>query len=210
MQIYDIHTHKIYDDGTIFLFSRGLWRDSEPPRGTLFSAGIHPWSAQEADIDAAIDYLETAPIAAIGEIGLDYASDVPHGIQLEVFERQLQVAVKRGLPVVIHCIRAFYDVLSTLKLYTLKAVIFHGYIGSPEQSAELLKNGYYASFNMRSLASPKTIESLRQMPLNAIFAETDDEQEHVSTVYDGIAEARSESIEVLKAALQGNFNRIFQ
>ncbi len=53
MQSYefiDIHTHKIYDDGTIFLFSRSLWNDPEPPAGVRFSAGMHPWRTSDGDL----------------------------------------------------------------------------------------------------------------------------------------------------------------
>ncbi len=205
----DIHTHKTYDDGTIFLLSRGLFRDPEPPLGTLFSAGIHPWGAAEVDLAKGLKYLETAPVAAIGEIGLDYAVDIPHGVQMAVFRAQLEVASRRRLPVVIHCVRAFNDMMSALKLYDIPAVIFHGFIGS-EQAVELSRAGYFASFNRRSLASPRTIKALQEMPLGAVFAETDDETEHVSSIYEMISAARNESVEELKTAFSGNFNRIFK
>jgi TatD DNase family protein len=209
-EFIDIHTHKSYNDGTIFLLSRGLWRNPEPPTGTFFSAGIHPWDASDGDLSAAMDYLETAPIAAVGEIGLDYVVEVPREVQMAVFRRQLEVAERRGLPVIIHCVKAFYDVISELKLHILRVVIFHGFIGSSQEAAEAVRCGHYLSFNERSLASPKTVESLRQVPVTAIFAETDTEQEHVSEVYGKIAELRGATVEQLKSDIAENFNRIFR
>lgn len=212
MQSYefiDIHTHKIYADGTIFIFSRSLWCDPEPPAGTLFSAGVHPWNAAEEDVCAALEYLNAAPISAVGEIGLDYASDVDRSVQRKVFEVQLEVAQRRLLPTIIHCVRAHNDILSILKLYDLPTVIFHGFIGSPEQAVEVVRRGYYLSFNERSLASPKTVESLCKMPVGAIFAETDASQDNVSVVYDKIARVRNMSVDDLKTAIADNFNRIF-
>jgi TatD DNase family protein len=209
-EFIDIHTHKFYDDGTIFLYSRSLWRDPEPPAGTLFSAGMHPWNASVGDLDAVLEYLEAAPLAAVGEVGLDYATEIPREVQNEVFRRQLEVAEKRGLPVVIHCVRAFYDVISQLKEHDLRAVVFHGFTGSPQEAAEAVKRGYYLSFNERSLASPKTVESLRQVPVASIFAETDTASEHVSKVYEMIAEARGVAVGQLKPAIADNFNRIFR
>ncbi len=213
MQSYkfiDIHTHKLYDDGTIFIFSRSLWRDKEPPLEVLFSAGVHPWDASEADLEDVLQYLATVPAVAIGEIGLDYAADVPHDVQNRVFEEQLKVAERRNLPVIIHCVKAFNDVVNKLKLYNLPAVIFHGYIGSKEQTADLISRGYYISFGTRSLKSPKTIESLREATQSAIFAETDDEPEHVRNIYKQIASVRGISLGELSAVISNNFNRIFR
>ncbi len=143
------------------------------------------------------------------EVVLDYAVEVSREAQKEVFRRQLELAERRGLPVVIHCVKAFNDVITELKLHDLQAVVFHGFIGSPEQAAEAVRLGYFLSFNMRSLSSPKTIESLRRVPLTSIFAETDTEPEHVSQVYEKIAEVRGITIEQLQAYIAENFNRIF-
>ena len=209
-QFIDIHTHKHYTDGTTYIFSCAIGKDRPPTDGTLFSAGIHPWAAGHVDLLASIGYLRTAPIVAVGEIGLDYAIDTTHDLQKEVFEAQLSIAGQRKLPVIIHCVRAHNDVLSTLKEYDLKTVIFHGYIGSPEQTETIIERGCYLSFDERSLASPKTVESLRSAPLDRIFAETDDSEVPVSVIYKRIAELRGMTEEELQGIICENFKRIFQ
>ena len=206
----DIHTHKRYSDGTVYVYSQAVGKDAPPPEGTLFSAGVHPWAAGHVDMDGALQYLAGAPVVAIGEIGLDYAVDVDHELQMKVLRPQLEVASWRNLPTIIHCVRAYNDILSILKEHTLRAVIFHGYIGSPQQTADILKAGYYLSFDERSLSSPKTVESLWAAPLDRIFAETDDSTGDVSVVYAKIAELRGISVDELQAAITENFKRIFK
>jgi TatD DNase family protein len=188
----DIHTHKIGDDDTIYVYSQAIGKDDIPAIGVRFCAGVHPWAAGHVDMAWALDYLASAPVVAIGEIGLDYAVDIDHEIQMTVLRSQLEVAVRRGLPVVIHCVRAYNDVLYLLKDYDLHAVIFHGYIGSLEQTTEILKyDNYYLSFDQRSLRSSKTVESLRFAPLDRIFAETDDSLEDISVVYRSMADLKN-------------------
>lgn len=206
----DIHSHKTYDDGTTYVYSQAVGKDVAPAAGILFSAGVHPWAADQVDIASALVYLSSAPIVAVGEIGLDYAIDVERHTQAAVFRAQLEVAAKRNLPVIIHCVRAYNDVLSVLKDYVLRAVVFHGYIGSPEQTAEILKHGYYLSFDERSLRSPKTIESLCFAPLDRTFAETDDNSDDISVIYNKISALKEVSLEVLQTAIADNFKRIFE
>ncbi len=205
----DIHTHKTYDDGTTYIYSQAVGKDPAPAVGVPFSAGVHPWAAGRVDMEQALGYLAGAPVVAIGEVGLDYAADVDRDVQAGVFHSQLEVAERRDLPVVIHCVRAYNDVLSILKDYVLHAVIFHGYIGSPEQTMEILKRGYYLSFDERSLKSPKTVGSLLISPLDRIFAETDDNPGDISLVYNKISHFKEVSLEVLQAAVADNFKRIF-
>lgn len=205
----DIHTHKTYGDGTMYIYSQAIGKDEAPAAGVPFSAGVHPWAAGSVGMAEALEYLAAAPVVAIGEIGLDYAADADHDVQQTVFRSQLEVAVRRGLPVVIHCVHAYNAVLSILGDYDPRAVIFHGYIGSREQTAEILRRGYYLSFDGRSLRSPKTVGSLQLAPLDRIFAETDDKQEHISIIYSKIANSKEVSLEVLQAAVIDNFKRIF-
>ncbi len=205
----DIHTHKTYHDGTAYIYSQAVGKDPAPAAGVPFSAGVHPWAAGLVDMDVALEYLAEAPLIAIGEVGLDYAADTDHDVQAEVFHSQLEVAVRRGLPVIIHCVRAYNDVLSILKDHAVRAVVFHGYMGSPEQTAQILKRGYYLSFDERSLQSAKTVESLRLAPLDRIFAETDDNPEGIDVIYNKIADITGVPLETLQAAVADNYKHIF-
>lgn len=64
----------------------------------------------------------------------------------------------------LHCVRAFEPVMLELAAREPRAVIFHGFIGSPEQARRALEKGYYLSFGVRTFSSPKTMEALRETP----------------------------------------------
>lgn len=206
----NIHTHSVTTDISLYSYDIGRPNVAAPVEGTRFSAGVHPWSAEGADILQAFEYLSTAPLMAIGEIGLDYSSQVDRQKQKQIFEAQLEIAEKRGLPVIMHCVKAYYDILPMLAKYELRAVIFHGYIGSPEQTATIYDAGYYFSFGERSLRSPKTMETLRIIPHDRIFAETDDSNVPISDIYAALATQLNMTVEELKIRIEQNYKHIFE
>lgn len=207
----DIHTHSTGNtEGIIALPSYSVGMDAAPPASDFFSAGVHPWSAGKTDMASAVEYLLTAPLAAIGETGLDYAVDgFDKYVQVSVFKVQLDIAEKRGLPVVIHCVKAYNDVLGILQNYRLKAVIFHCYIGSQQQTASLTSRGYYISAGEASLNSPKTAESLKQCPGRVLFAETDTSPVAIEDIYTRLADIRRTTAGNMKDIIYGNYKRIF-
>ena len=90
-----------------------------------------------------------------------------------------------------------------------RAVIFHGFIGSPEQARRALEKGYYLSFGVRTFSSPKTLEALRETPPGQLFLETDDSDTGIEEVYAHAAAVRGTTVEALKRATTENYERIF-
>ena len=172
----------------------------------LRAVGIHPWDAENATIDKAI----FCGAEAIGEIGLDYACKVSRERQAEIFRTQLAIAERMGLPVVLHCVRAFAPMMAILSEYKLNTVIFHGFIGSREQALEVAKRGYFLSFGERTFRSPKTIEALRNTPLENLFLETDESATPIEEIYAMAAEIRGEKLEIIINGIINNYNRLFQ
>lgn len=113
---------------------------------TISTRGLHPWEAERTEWPASEAF---ADVQAVGEIGLDLARPVDRVRQTELLRMQLRSAEQLGKPVVLHCVRAFEPLMRVLEEYRLRAVIFHGFIGSPEQAAHALKRGYYLSFGER-------------------------------------------------------------
>jgi TatD DNase family protein len=207
--LIDIHTHK-REEGVLSLLSQRVVTGAEQEPDQPFSAGIHPWDAAVAQIDCALAYLRRCNSAAIGETGLDFACEVEHGVQQSVFEAQLGIAVERGLPVIIHCVRAYNNVLDTLDRLRPKSVIMHGFIGSKELAQRIIGRGYHLSFGPRAINSPKTLEAFAIAPLDLIFAETDDSEVGIREVYQQLAAAKNISIDKLIREIESNYNRLFR
>lgn len=184
----DIHTHH----------PTGLYLE---PQGV----GIHPWDA-ESQVPSK-EIFDGATL--IGEIGLDFTKDVNRAVQEQVFRYQLSQAEKRDVPVVLHCVKAFEPIMKILGEYELRAVIFHGFIGSAEQAERAIKEGYYLSFGHNVSRSPKSIKALNICPLNRLFVETDDSDMTIEDTYAIIAKLRDVEVASMATQIEENYNRIF-
>lgn len=182
----------------------------------LRAAGIHPWEAGKQSVEAAVRTLEAelarGDAQAIGEIGLDFARASTQELrdaQAALFRAQLALACERGLPVVLHCVRAFEPTMRMLRELEPRAVVFHGFVGSPEQARRALERGYYLSFGERTFASPRTVEALKATPLSQLFFETDESEAPAKTIYIRAAALLELDVETLRQAAYDNYRRIF-
>lgn len=175
------------------------------------SVGIHPWEAAAADSRGLAEVLALPQVAAVGEIGLDMAPAWRGSAdaQERVFRMQLSEAEKLNKPVVIHCVRSFERIVSILSEYDLAGVVFHGFIGSRQQALCAVGMGCYLSFGGRSLASARSVEALRAVPVDNLFAETDEGPENIEYIYDLISGITGINMELLKEKLYRNYLRLF-
>ena len=174
----------------------------------LRTEGVHPWDADMQDVATLGERLGNAQ--AVGETGLDFVRGPAREAQFEALRTQLRLARERGLPVVLHCVKAFEPLMRELAECEPRAVIFHGFIGSPEQARQALDRGYCLSFGERTFASPKTLAALRETPLPQLFLETDDSPVPIAEIYARAAEAKGIPVEELQRAALDNYNRIFE
>lgn len=143
------------------------------------AVGIHPQDsgkAAEGDIDRLRQLAKHPKAVAIGEIGLDYHYDfAPHEVQIEWFERQLDLAKELNKPVIIHEREAVADCLEVIRKRTDVKGVFHCYSGSWETAKELLKRGYYLSFTgvLTFKNARRAVEVVQNMPLDRLMVETD-------------------------------------
>lgn len=176
---------------------------------TIATIGTHPYMSESAP--SISQEMITPQIEAIGEIGLDGVCGVDIAIQERLFREQLRLAQANSLPVVIHSVRSFEKVISILKEYSLRAVIFHGFIGSKEQALAALKyQNYYLSFGHRTWSSPKSVEALKITPINRLFFETDESDTPIEEIYSTGAQLRGETVDYLKSNIYNNFLTIFR
>ena len=174
----------------------------------LRTEGVHPWDADMQLVATLGEQLSDAQ--AVGETGLDFVHGPSREVQTEALRAQLRLARERELPVVLHCVSAFEPLMRELAACEPRAVIFHGFIGSPEQARRALAKGYFLSFGERAFASPKTLAALRETSLSQLFLETDDSPVPIEEIYARAAEARGVPTEVLQRATLANYERIFE
>ena len=145
------------------------------------SYGLHPWYVAEACSGWLTNlerYLDHGAVG-VGEIGLDkWIRDHDLPLQKEVFVRQLAVAGHRGLPVTIHCLRAWGHLLEILASvrHPPKGFLLHSYGGPPEMVAAFVALGGYFSisghfFHPRKRAQLETFLSV--VPKDRLLVETD-------------------------------------
>ncbi len=142
------------------------------------ACGYHPEAADEAD-DENFSQIEKLishkKCVALGEIGLDYHYDfVSKEVQLQVFEKQLEMAVRNDIPVIVHDREAHGDTLELLKKYNPKGVL-HCFSGSVETAREILDLGMYIGLGgaVTFKNAVKPVEVAAYVPDNRLLVETD-------------------------------------
>jgi len=119
--------------------------------GVSAAFGLHPMFADRYDGRLQEELSRYAADAkAIGEIGLDYALDeVSRDAQKAAFRGQLRLAVRMGLPVIIHCRRAFEDLIQILREEHVCTVggVMHAYSGSAEMARMFIEENLLISLS---------------------------------------------------------------
>lgn len=144
--------------------------------------GCHPHEARFFDSNTENFLIQNSThpkVLAIGEIGLDYHYDLsPREIQRSVFEKQIILADKLGLPIVIHTREAWGDTLDILaknKRFLNNGVLLHCFTGSAEV-AKILTDKYDAYFSLGGAITFKNFkgfDAIKQIPITRILTETD-------------------------------------
>lgn len=143
------------------------------------AVGFHPHEAKSMDDDALNEIEKLAAndrVVAIGEIGLDYHYDFsPRDEQRICFRRQMQLAEKLNMPVIIHEREACADCLEILRDFRHVRGVFHCYSGSWETAKEILSWGWNISFTgaVTFKNARRAIEVVENMPLDRLMIETD-------------------------------------
>lgn len=214
--LIDIHSHRDRDDGSyriISLDTRDF--DSSLAFDRPYSLGLHPWFIEAQDGGEALRKIEAAladdRMLAVGECGLDRLTAAPMRDQEVLFRAQLQLAERAAKPVVIHCVRAFNELLRIKKNETIATPwIVHGFNNKPRIAVPLLEQGCYLSFGKALLQDGSNArEVLRLTPLHRFFLETDESDAALSEIYRAAADIKRLDPAALQAQILSNFKRVF-
>ena len=188
--------------------------------------GIHPEAVSDyrlEDLKYIEEHIKNNKVIAIGEIGLDYHYTTENKEQqIDLFERQLELADRYNMPVVIHSREATEDTLKILKKYKLKGVI-HSFSGSLEIANEYIKLGFLLGINgVITFKNCKLKDIMPKIGLENIIFETDSpyltpepyrgcKNEPGYTIYVAkyVADLYNIDIEKLAEITNSNIKRIF-
>ena len=150
------------------------------PSNIFLMMGLHPTHVKDnylVELQHVEEELAKRKFVAIGEIGIDLYWDKTHlPQQQDAFRKQIQLAKRYKLPIVIHCREAFdeiFEILEEEKSADLFG-IFHCFSGTYEQALQAI------SYNMKlgiggvvTFKNGKIDQFLNQISLEHIVLETD-------------------------------------
>ncbi len=154
--------------------------ESDYPENVFLMMGLHPTYVKDNYLDElqiVEQELANRKFYAIGEIGIDLYWDKTHLKEQQIaFRRQIQLAKKYKLPIVIHCREAFdeiFEILEEEKSADLFG-IFHCFSGTYEQALQAI------SYNMKlgiggvvTFKNGKIDQFINQIDLKHLVLETD-------------------------------------
>ena len=191
--------------------------------------GLHPtsvdgkWRENLEEIEGMLD----SGTVAIGETGMDcYWSKEFLKEQEEAFERQIRLACRLGLPVIVHCREAtepIFNVLGRCR-HLSPAGVFHAFSGSIETYRRLAGYGdwYVGIGGVVTFRKASIAETVRQIPLGRILLETDspyltpvphrgerNESAYIPLIAEKIAAQKNISIEEVAGTTSRNAEELF-
>lgn len=201
----------------------------ERDRRVHLAFGHHPWylPEHEPDMRGLRRQLEDASsVVALGETGLDFHNGPPKrppaDHQEAWFEAQLRVAQDRGLPVIVHSVKAHDRVLHYLKQFPDVTGVIHAFSGSYEQAMAYVDKGWYLGCGSLILKSGKTRDAFARIPLDHLMLETDAPDMRprhpihsnplldVLQTVDTLIEARGVDVDTLESRTNANTQALFK
>lgn len=202
--IIDIHSHNAESGDSIINM---IYPDFTPIKGRWCSLGIHPWYLPENHTNwlKFREMAECDDVVAIGECGIDKSHGPDAGIQAEFFCRQAEIADSLGKPLIIHCVKAYEEILRFKRILRPRnRWIIHGFRGNADVARMMLGKGVMLSFGERF--NP---QALLAVPTDMMFAETDTSALPIASIVENMARAMAQPAERLVRILADNVLRTF-
>ncbi|MEI8203574.1 MAG: TatD family hydrolase [Bacteroidota bacterium] len=219
MNYIDIHTHSYQQQkGLIQLVSYFAKDIPQLVGGKIqhyFSVGIHPWYISPCCYPLELKLMEGIAdkpnLLAFGECGLDKSKGAEWDLQEAVFIEQAQLAARFRKPLMVHCVKAFNELVLIRTQYNFKNKwLVHGFNGSVETALQLIEKGCYLSFGKAILDSNFRLKDhFMELPFDRIFLETDAGDLDIRELYVKAAELGGISQETLQQRMEVNFDLIF-
>ncbi|NJN49910.1 MAG: hypothetical protein HC798_00490 [Polaribacter sp.] len=156
MDFYDIHTHQQLQKSGVFAIANKYPTDTD--FSCPFSIGLHPWYIIKAQFEQDLKIVESKLLHpncfAVGECGLDTLAETNFELQIELFKKQIQLSETYQKPLIIHCVRAFNEIIQLKKeLKPTQKWIIHGFDKNQQVAKNLIANDICLSFGAKIIKS---------------------------------------------------------
>lgn len=209
----DIHTHNTVQSKYTKVVNYSMINSINNDSKDYFSAGIHPWHLDEIELqkNKLLEIVNNKNCIAIGECGLDKACNSNLDLQKSAFNFQCSLANQLNKPLIIHCVKAHFDVLKILEDYGIKKVIFHGFNNKYTILEKIIEKNYAVSFGEALLSEKSQAHALIGLiPKESFFLETDDSDESIETIYQKVASILGIDLDELIKQQNINFKNFIQ
>lgn len=199
------------------------------PEHCLPMAGLHPTSVKsnyQEELSRIRELLDEGGFIAVGEIGMDlYWDKTFREEQEEALGRQIEWAVEKDLPVVIHSRDSFAEIFEVIetKRHLNPRGVFHSFTGNQEQLEKALGFGFYIGINgIVTFKNSELGEVVRKIPEDRLLLETDspflspvprrgkrNESSHLPFIAEKIAEITGRSFEEIVRTTSSNARKLF-
>jgi len=207
------HTHSQIHDAKIEIVNLPIDSRDKP---NYYSYGLHPWYIKKETCYDELEKLQNLVYEkrciAIGECGLDKLSEVNFALQQEIFTEQIKIANEIKKPLIIHCVKAFNELINCLNLNDNKVpVIVHGFNNNENIARVMVNEGYYFSFGKALLGyESNAAKAIKNVGRKKFFLETDDADLSIKYVYKKASELLGIDEEIIQQQLQSNFETVFK
>ncbi len=208
IEAFNLHRHysaKNADQNAIVSFDVSESALAETWPG-IFSIGLHPWNIVGTDIEEAMatvaKFAEKGNCVAVGECGLDRLKGPDMQIQSEIFSRHVRIAESLSKPVVVHCVRAYTELIGNRKETPCRIPwVAHRFNGDIETASRLISHGIMLSFGPELRNSQKLRDVFARIPAEKVFLETDNSPIDVCEIYSLAADIKKISPDDLKRSM---------
>ena len=204
----NIHTHiSKHPDTEILSLSPAMLLENH---GAIHaSVGIHPWNLTEENAECHWEDLlkatEDKRVVAIGECGIDKLKGPSLDLQMALFKKEALLAESRSIPLVIHCVKAFNELILLKKeIKPLQPWIIHGFRGKLSLATDCIRHGFYLS-----IGAYFQEDALKAIPTDRLFIETDESDKPIEDIYQNIAQVRRMELEELRECINKNAREVF-
>ncbi len=213
----DIHNHDSIPVKDVFILDNLMAHEGKLPaheNGMNYSLGIHPWFLNESNKVGLLEYVRKnasdSSITAIGEAGFDKLKGPSMDLQRSVFEQQAALSEELGKPLVIHCVKAWDElVASHKKLRPRMPWLVHGFRGKTELAMQLISRNMFISFWFDFVIRSEAAALIRSLPADRIFLETDGSGADIKAIYRKVADDLGITVNVLKDLILNNYSVFF-